>query len=193
MTFVQKKFAIAAIFAVLLALILAVFISTASGEPNSSRPTTLTGNWHQTNVKNSAVNMTAKITNSSIQIDMQSPDGSNSGIYWLGTFNGNRHPAGSFTLVSKADQDALKWAIFGSQDTTKSFKYKNGVLSYKFTMMGKTTTIRLAKDKKKSVYTTKYPTPTATTYKSGGKVSTTKPKPVKTTKAVSITKVKPKK
>ncbi|QAY17165.1 hypothetical protein SEA_MADAMATO_47 [Streptomyces phage Madamato] len=109
---------------------------------------TLVGDWEQSNTEETGVRMSASVnSDDSIQIRMLSRD--SSGIYWMGSFQiSDKSPDDAFKIESKADPDAQKWmreSIFGSQDTTKIFAYKNGEISYDFTMMGVTSTVRLVK------------------------------------------------
>lgn len=105
-------------------------------------PINLIGKWHQTKTENDIL-MEATISSGSIQIDMKTRD-SNS-IYWMGSFDTSKNSSSSFEIVSKGDQDAMSMSIFGSQDKTKKFTYIDGDLSFKFTMMGTTSTIHLSK------------------------------------------------
>lgn len=97
-------------------------------------PATLNGTWHQSSDDSSPVNMTAEITDNHIRIMMDS--NTISGLYWDGTFESNP-VATTFEVASATDSNEL------SQDSVKTFTYKNGELSYPFSMMGKTYTIRL--------------------------------------------------
>jgi hypothetical protein len=144
-------------------------------------PKSLVGNWYQTENGIDGIIMSASVNrNNTIQINMETRD-SGGGIYWMGSFDSGNSPKTSFTTVSLADPDAMKWEIFSSQDQTKSFTYKNGDLSYKFSMMGTTTTVHLRKPSTKAT-----PTRTATKpsiNKPASKPPTFKaPAPVKTRK-----------
>lgn len=105
-------------------------------------PTTMVGEWHQTG--ENASSFIATITPGSIEIVMETRDGSSS-IYWLGTFNENQDLSKPFEIVSIGDQDAMRSAIFASSEKTKLFSYKDGTLSYKFSMMGTKSVIHLVK------------------------------------------------
>jgi hypothetical protein len=109
----------------------------------SKDPVSLIGEWHQTNAEETGVVMKASISPGSIQVNMDTRD--QSGIYWLGTFDTDKGTVKGFTTVSKGDPDAMEKSLFGSQSKTKSFTYKDGEISYKLTILGTTTTVRLAK------------------------------------------------
>jgi len=117
----------------------------ASPEKTSDdKPKTMNfiGKWHQIEGNPNAL-MTAEITYGAIQINMRL-DGSDN-VYWLGTFDTDMTDIQHFTMISVGDQDAMANKIFASQDPTKTFTYSGGVLSFDFTMLGSTTTVRLSK------------------------------------------------
>ena len=110
---------------------------------NKNAPKTLVGKWYQTN-KVDGVMMTASVNrDNTIQVDMDNRDSRS--IYWLGSFKSGKSPRHNFSTTSTADQDALTMSIFGSGDPYKSFEYKNGTLSFEFTMMGTTSKVHLRK------------------------------------------------
>lgn len=119
-----------------------------SSDSDSKAPKSFVGDWYQTNSSDDGVYMTASVSaNDSIQITMKTRD--SSAVYWMGSFQvSDKKTSDSFKLESKADPDAQKWmasSIFGSQDKSKMFEYKNGDISYKFTMVGVTKTVHLSK------------------------------------------------
>ncbi|AVD99471.1 lipoprotein [Streptomyces phage Bing] len=131
-----------------LATIASISVLSACGgsHDNSAEkniPTSLVGEWYQVNANDGDMLAKASINPGSIQINLDSRDTSR--IYWLGTFDGEKDPSTDFTVVSKGDSDAMEMSLFGSRDKNKSFTYKDGELSYKFTMQGMTSTIRLEK------------------------------------------------
>jgi len=147
----------------------AVSDADASGGASSTQiPKSLVGQWYQTNELDSGVIMQASVNrDNTIQINMKTRDSSN--IYWLGSFESNRTPKSSFVTTSQADQDALSMSIFGSRDSTKKFTYNRGDLSFKFTMLGSTSTVHLQKHREVS-------TRTPTTGVTGSNVKTPSPK-----------------
>lgn len=94
----------------------------------------LTGSWHQASSDDAATKMTADVSDGHIKIMMYSSI--INGLYWDGSFSA-KQPKTAFDEVSIAGADAL------SQDQTKTFTYQNGILSYSFTMLGKTRVIHL--------------------------------------------------
>jgi len=150
-----------------------------SGSVRVDTPKSLVGTWYQTNKLDSGVMMQAEIhRGGTIQVNMKTRDSSS--IYWMGSFESSKNPRFSFETVSKADPDAQKvlaGSLFGSQDTEKKFKYERGDLSFKFTMMGTTSTIHLRKPYKSSAS----PKPTA---------KVTKAPPAKATPTATKTKTK---
>ncbi len=107
-------------------------------------PSSLSGEWHQTEgMKN--VYMTATIHGGSIQIDMENRDATY--VYWMGTFESDKSTAMPFTTVSLGDTDAMAQSVFGSNSKMKTFTYKDGVISYDFTMLGSFKTVKLMKNK----------------------------------------------
>ena len=126
------------------------FILTGCGEKHPVVPAmkwdtpaavSLEGHWHQTQSDMPNVIMDADISNGSILIRMDWVS-HGSGVYWAGTFDSTY--SGSHQ-VSSVDSDLLSGSIFASRDDSKEFTYQDGELSYYFTMLGRTTTVRLAK------------------------------------------------
>lgn len=172
---------------------LSIFAMTACGSANASDgpvPKTFAGDWHQVKSGLSGFYMTAEISAGSIQIDLKTRDNTK-GHFWLGTFEGDRSTAKPSTFVSVGDQDAMSLEIFASSEKTKKFTYKNGRLSYQFSIMGAETTVYLAKDathKKPAKKATFTPVPTNTAMPPEMVTppkDTTKPKVSKTVKPVS--------
>lgn len=107
----------------------------------------LVGEWHQINADEVGVDMVATVNPASIQIDVKTREGSHS-VYWLGTFETDQDLSKKIDIVSNADSDAqmqMDASIFGSQSKTKQFTYENGELTFEFTIMRTTSTVRLQK------------------------------------------------
>jgi hypothetical protein len=172
-------------FLVLLAL-LAVFVGAVTlascghshGVSNSKNPTTMVGEWRQTNA-NSDGWMTASISGNSIRVNLRGRD-SNS-IFWVGSFDTSRRPHGTFKVVSIGDQRAMKWALMASSEKRKTFSYDNGVLSFGFSALNSSTTIHMtkSKSKNKSIVVIK---PSSTRKSTNLKVSTSRATPKLTIK-----------
>lgn len=131
---------------IILGPVFVFFLSDGSGSSDASvktkAPVSLVGDWRQTSGNPDAV-MKATITPGAIQIDMQTRDSSN--VYWIGTFDTKQNTDRPFEVVSTGDVDTMSNLIFASTDKTKQFMYKDGDLSYKFSIMGTTTTVHLSK------------------------------------------------
>lgn len=151
----------------ILAIITGIFMLTGCGSSDgivNKNPETLIGGWYQTNSKQTGTNMTADIDAGGIQINMSTRDGSG-GIFWLGTFDGTHHPSGSFKILSHGDTQAMSNMLLASNEKTKIFSYKNGVITFGFSIMHVKSTIRMEKtvsqrsDKPKDKTTVPLPAP----------------------------------
>jgi hypothetical protein len=173
----------------ILAAIGSISVLTACGGSHGTSittPSSLLGQWYQTQNGINGTYMTATVTSGHIQVNMKTR-GSVSQIYWLGTFDTDKGTSKSFKTVSLGDPDAMAMSIFGSADKTKKFEYKNGLLSYKFSMLGSTTTVKLSKVPPMSI--TKTPTvKTTATKKPSPKATKTKTNTVKVPSAPRSTK-----
>lgn len=130
-------------FAILVSTVAAYFF-TDDAEAKPVAPKTLIGTWHQTESGIDGIIMVAEIREDTIEVDLKTRDDAG-GLYWLGTFNGTKDPAGKFIYASEGDADAMRNSMFGSQDSGKSFVYEDGDLSFNFKMLGKSTTVHLEK------------------------------------------------
>jgi hypothetical protein len=117
---------------VVLAVSLSAVLSMCSGAQASS----LVGTW-----KSSEPEMIAHISRHKIAIDFAG-DGS-SALYWRGTVPSSISNGGKF--VSKGNIKAMDASLLGSTSKTKRFTYKNGRLSFKFSILGITRTVYLRK------------------------------------------------
>jgi hypothetical protein len=144
MNAVRKRLSIVgAICVVLLGVFIVLYGFVDNGSAESKNPVSLIGEWHQTDSGIPDIYMTATIDADSIQINMKMKDAA--GVYWLGTFNVDEDLSKPVKIVSQADADGMAMSIFSSTDKTKTFFYENGDLSYKFSIMGITTTVHLSK------------------------------------------------
>lgn len=66
-------------------------------------------------------------------------------VYWVGTYTAPKTSEDKYSWTSKGDKEKVKDNLFAAQETTKDFKYENGVLSYKITISGKTVEMKLKK------------------------------------------------
>jgi len=141
-----------AIFAILAFMVMALLTAcgSSSGE-SSSVPKSLIGTWYQHGTDGEDL-ARAEVTAGGIQIWVVGRDSSY--IYWLGTFDGTKSTATPFTYYSHGDQDALATYMLASEEKDKPFKYKDGVLSYKYSILGVSTTVRLTKNEPSGVVPT---------------------------------------
>lgn len=104
----------------------------------------LDGTWQATNSADPATStMEAEIKDGTITIYLVSVKEDTKMLYWQGTIPAPDTTDDKYNFTSEADAEALSKSIMGSQDKTKDFKYENGVLSFDFTAMGTTKTIKM--------------------------------------------------
>jgi len=105
-----------------------------------NKPISLAGHWHQT--KNGIPNttMSADITSDHIEVTLKLGDVS--GPFWIGTFDAT--PSTS-TILSHGDTEKMDLDLLASNEKDKEFTYKNGDLSYQFSIMGESTIVHLSK------------------------------------------------
>jgi len=102
----------------------------------------LEGIW--TTPSNDSVVMTAEIKQNMITIMWGSKDDKSfSSLYWRGSFLYPAQFDDGTTVLSHGDVEPMKASLMGSQDTAKTFTYKDGKLSFKFTAMGVTRALQL--------------------------------------------------
>lgn len=135
------------IFATVIALVagLTYFVMNNADASTNSNPSSLIGDWHQTNGSETGTGFTAEISAGGIQINYPTRDGSG-GIFWLGTFDGTKKSAGSFKVQSKPDPDGMANNLLASNEKIKTFSYKDGVISFDFSILKMHTTIHMTKN-----------------------------------------------
>lgn len=104
----------------------------SSSTTQQEAPVSLNGNW-------TAENFTAEVQDHGITINLTLDD--TTGVYWAGTFDTTDEAVQ--TVTSEGDQNVLNNSLFGSQDATKVFKIDGQEISFEFTIMGTTKTVRL--------------------------------------------------
>jgi len=82
------------------------------------------------------------IDDGTIEIYWQIEDGTTS-LYWAGTYDAPTSAANEYTWESVNDKSRTETALLASGDDTKTFTYKDGVISYSVSIMGVTTTVEL--------------------------------------------------
>jgi len=112
----------------------------ASASTTTSKPVQLVGTWIQTSGM-SNVTMTATITDNNISIEMGANN--ETGLYWVGTFDTSPRYERQFVITSVGDTDAMRSKLLASLDSTKDFTYKDGDLSFHFSIMGVSSVVHL--------------------------------------------------
>ncbi len=106
----------------------------------------LTGAWKQSNPNSEKSYQQATITADKITVEWVTDGGNTTSIYWVGTFAAPTAASEPYTWTSQKDVAATKSALLASGDATKEFKYENGIISYKVSALGTTTTVNLKKN-----------------------------------------------
>lgn len=114
-----------------------------SEEPNETF--SLDGEWKQTNINDPSSYHVATIKDGTIEILWASDEDDVKMLYWAGSFESPTKDEAT-TITSQADHEQNDSALLASSDDTKDFEYKNGVLSYEFTAMGVTMTVKMERD-----------------------------------------------
>jgi hypothetical protein len=114
--------------------------------PEAAVAPDLAGAWKQTNSGSDDAFQAAVITADTITINWVSDGGDTESIYWVGTFTPPIDDASPYTWTSSRDAAATDSAMLASTDDSKDFTFEDGELSYKASLMGTTTTVRLEKE-----------------------------------------------
>lgn len=118
----------------------------AEATPEAAAAPDLAGTWKQTNSGSDDAYQAAVITADTITINWVSDGGDTESIYWVGTFKAPTDDASPYTWASARDAAATDVAMLASTDDSKEFTYEDGEVSYKASIMGTTTTVRLEKE-----------------------------------------------
>ncbi|MGM7696729.1 hypothetical protein [Microbacterium sp. A84] len=105
-------------------------------------PVDLVGEWKQMNSNSADSFQTATITVDVIEVFWNAPDSKS--LYWSGTIEVPEDGSETFSWDSVNDTTKTDSALLASGDTTKTFTYDDGEISYEVTALGTTTTVRLA-------------------------------------------------
>ena len=106
----------------------------------------LTGKWKQSNPNSEKSYQQATITADKVTVEWVTDGGNSTSIYWVGTFAAPTDASEPYTWISQRDVEATQSAILASSDATKEFTYKDGMISYKVSALGTTTTVNLKKN-----------------------------------------------
>lgn len=143
-----------------LGIVLAITLGACSGQPQGnatgSQESTpveqkklldLSGKWHATNSADEAsATFEAEVKDGVITIYFVNKKEDTKSLYWQGTVPTPDTTEDKYNFTSEADTEALSQSLFGSQDKTKDFKYENGVLSFDFSALGTTKTIKMERE-----------------------------------------------
>lgn len=134
-------------------LILGLFVglvgcgsSDDSESKTPSEPLDLTGTWISDNGEGTYHE--AIITNDTIEINWMGMGDDTKSLYWYGSFTAPTTAEEEYTWTSKTDHAKTDSAMLASQDETKVFTYKDGVISYEASAMGTTKNVKLEKKDK---------------------------------------------
>jgi hypothetical protein len=128
-----------------LAAIVMVFALAGCGA-SKAQTVNLSGDWTAQHDADAESYMTATIDSESIHVYFYSPDDGTSALYWSGTYTAPTDPIKSgseYSWTSDANHQQMDTALMASQDDTKEFTYKDGDLSFPFSMMGVQSTIHM--------------------------------------------------
>lgn len=107
----------------------------------------LAGEWKQTNSTSTDSWQFAIISGKTITIYWISDKGETQSLYWDGSFDAPKTAAEPYVFKSKNNHSKTDSAFLATSDDTKTITYQNGILSYKVSILGITTTVKLKKQK----------------------------------------------
>ncbi len=107
------------------------------------QPTDLTGTW--VSEANDGSYQEAVISDGTIEINWVNDEEKTKSLYWSGTYEAPTKAVDEFNWTSKGDTEKMSSALMASQDETKDFSYKDGVLSYEASALGTTKTVEMTK------------------------------------------------
>ena len=125
---------------ILLAAFTVGFVLAACGSsapvPTPNAAVSLDGVW-----KTNPEFMEATVANQTITIQIVTKDSKS--LFWKGTAPSTVTDGQEF--ISAADIPALKRSLMGSSETSKTFKFEGGELTYDFSMLGTTKRVHTSK------------------------------------------------
>lgn len=104
----------------------------------------LTGTWKSED--NDGSYQEAIISDGVITINWVSDAGKTKSVYWIGTYTAPTEAVETYEWISERDKEKTDTALLASTDDTKTFSYKDGILSYEVSAVGTTTTLELIKE-----------------------------------------------
>ncbi len=102
----------------------------------------LSGGWKQANSNSETSYQIAMISDGTIEVYWKTDDDTTS-LYWAGTYIAPTSEINKYSWDSVNDKSRTDAALLASGDDTKTFTYKEGVISYSVTALGVTTTVEL--------------------------------------------------
>lgn len=114
----------------------------AQEEEVPEQPTDLSGVW--ASEENEGSYQEAIITDSTIEINWISDGGKTRSIYWVGSYEAPTDAVEEYSWSSERDKEKTDSALLASTDDSKTFSYKDGVISYEVSALGTTTTLNLS-------------------------------------------------
>lgn len=118
---------------------------TTEEEVAPAEPLDLTGEWKQTNSNSEDSYQAATISGDVIEVNWVNEADSTTAIYWVGTYDAPTEDVAEYMWDSVNDTSKTENALLASSDQTKTFTFKDGVLSYELTAMGVTMTVEMSK------------------------------------------------
>lgn len=107
-------------------------------------PPDLAGEWREQNGSDDSFHGVL-ISGDTIEIYWVSEGGSATSLYWAGSFTPPPDGSEPYTWVSENDITRTSAAQLASGESTKTFTYQNGILTYSASVLGVTTTIEAKK------------------------------------------------
>ena len=104
----------------------------------------LSGEWKEVDADEDSW-QSATITDDTITVYWVSDNGDTESLYWAGTYVAPSEASNEYSWDSENDHDKTDSSLLASGDDTKTFTYKDGILSYKQSALGSTTTRKLEK------------------------------------------------
>ena len=143
----MKKLGIISLCVAVLIMIFTGCSSGNGGNTTEKQVPELTGEWKQSNSKSDDSYQAATISGNTIEIYWISDKGDTKSLYWVGSFVAPTTSDEPYVWDSENDHSKTESAMLASNDDTKTITYQKGVLSYKVSLMGTTTTVKLEKQK----------------------------------------------
>ena len=119
--------------------------ATEEVEEEVAEPLDLTGNWAQKEKEGSDSFQAGYIEDGIIELFWIMDGGDTHMLYWSGSYVAPTSTEDEYTWESVNDKIKTDSALMASTQDSKTFKYKNGELSYDVSIMGESGTITLVK------------------------------------------------